>query len=72
MVQLVSINRLLSTLTSSSGIETLEIDITWNYVRAGCGKDLFSSDARKVVLSLGLEMVKVNLEAERNLYPSIR
>jgi hypothetical protein len=74
------LTQLLSTSTSSSGIETLEVDI---HVR--CGKDLFLSDAgwsrldnlvtsekfvslRKVVLSLALEIEeKENLEFERNL-----
>ena len=40
-----SLNQLLSTSTSSSGIETLEIDITYDDVDVGCGKDLFLSDA---------------------------
>ena len=35
------LNQLLSTSTSSSGIEILEIDITYTYVHAGCGKNLF-------------------------------
>ena len=39
------LNQLLSPSTSSSGIETLEIDITYIYLDAGCGEDLFSSDA---------------------------
>ena len=39
------LNQLLSTSTSSSGIETLEIDITYDDVDVGCGKDLFLSDA---------------------------
>ena len=38
------LNQLLSTSTPSSGIETLGIDITWGWVGAGCGKDLFLSD----------------------------
>ena len=39
------LNQLLSTSTSSSGIETLEIDITYDGVDVGCGKKLFLSDA---------------------------
>jgi len=39
------LNQLLSTSTSSSGIETLEIDIAYYCVHVGCGKDLFLSDA---------------------------
>ena len=39
------LNQLLSTSTSSSGIETLEIDITYDDVDVGCGKELFLSDA---------------------------
>ena len=47
------LNQLLSTSTSSSGIETLEVDIAYDYyhpsnyydVHVGCGKDLFLSDA---------------------------
>jgi len=39
------LNQLLSTSASSSGIETLEVDIAYNYVYVGCGKDLFLSDA---------------------------
>jgi hypothetical protein len=69
-----SLNRLLSTSTSSSGIETLEIDISCDDVNVGCGKDLFLSTSEKfvslrtVVLSLdpGMEE-KENLESERNL-----
>jgi hypothetical protein len=37
------LTRLLS--ISSTGIEVLEIEITWDRVRRGDGKDLFSSDA---------------------------
>ena len=33
--------QLLSTSTSSSGIETLEMDITYDFVDEGRGKDLF-------------------------------
>jgi hypothetical protein len=36
------LQKLLSVSSSTSGIETLEIKITWSN---GCGKDLFSSDA---------------------------
>ena len=35
----------LFSISSSSGIETLEIQITWHEVADGHGKDLFSSDA---------------------------
>ena len=38
------LDQLLSTSTPSSGIETLEINITWTQVDVGCGKDLFSSE----------------------------
>ena len=37
--QLDFLNQLFSTSTSSSGIETLEIDITYTAVHVGCGKD---------------------------------
>jgi hypothetical protein len=39
------LTQLLSPSTSSSGIETLEIDITYDDVDVGCGKDLFLDDA---------------------------
>ena len=39
------LNQLLSTSTPSSGIETLEIDIIYDSLNIGCGKDLFLPDA---------------------------
>jgi hypothetical protein len=39
------LSRLLSISSSTSGIETLEIIITWADVKTGGERDLFSSDA---------------------------
>ena len=76
MLLLDFLNRLLSTSTSSSGIETLEIGITYKYAHDVYGKNFFLPDGwsrldhlfasekfvslRKVVLSLVLEMGEID------------
>jgi hypothetical protein len=45
LAELCFLTQLFSTSSSSSGIEALEIEITWHSVRNGHERDLFSSDA---------------------------